>query len=111
MKTQLSIKILFFILVTFAALFEALWDVILKKWTLDGKHIYFLFGVLVYLVAIILWAFSLKHEFLSKAISIVTVINLIIVVLIWVFYFKEDLSTLNKIWILFGVISLILIEI
>lgn len=111
MKTQMTLKILFFTLVILAALFEAVGDIILKKWSIDGKNLTFFFGVFIYWLAIVLWAFSLKYEYLSKAISVVSVLNLIVVVLVGVFYFKEDLSLLNKIGILLGIISLILVEI
>jgi multidrug transporter EmrE-like cation transporter len=104
-------KALFLLLVSVAALFEAFGDVLLKKWSLSGgRAVFFVVGLLVYLVATIIWAFSLKYEFLSKAISVVTVLNLLAVVLVGVFYFKETLSTLNVIGIILAVISIFLIE-
>jgi len=66
--------------------------------------------LIVYFVATVIWAFSLKYEFLSKAISIITILNLIIVVLVGVLYFKEDLSIINKVGIVIGIISVILIQ-
>ncbi len=97
-------------LIVISARLEATGDIILKKWAIDGKNIALIFGIAVYFVATLLWAFSLKYEFLSKAISILTVLNLVIVVLVGVLYFKEDLSMVNKIGIALGIISIILIE-
>lgn len=111
MTSETILKSIFFILITLAALFESFGDVILKKWAIDGKQIFFILGLVIYFFATIIWAFSLKYEFLSKAISIITILNLIIVVLVGVIYFKENLSTVNKIGIIIGIISLILIEI
>jgi multidrug transporter EmrE-like cation transporter len=103
-------KKLFFLLVILAAILEAGGDIVLKKWALDNKNLIFALGLALYLGAVILWAFSLKHEVLSKAISVVTIINLIIVVLVGVFYFHDDLSLVNKLGIVLGIISIALIE-
>ena len=110
MKSEIASKTIFFILVIIAAILEASGDVILKKWALDGKRVFFLCGLITYFAATVIWAFSLKHEFLSKAISIITIVNLILVVLVGVLYFKEDLSIMNKIGIITGIISVILIQ-
>ncbi|PKL36753.1 hypothetical protein CVV38_02530 [Candidatus Peregrinibacteria bacterium HGW-Peregrinibacteria-1] len=110
MLSAISLKAIFFILVILAAILEASGDIILKKWALDGKQIFFILGLIVYFAATVIWAFSLKYEFLSKAISIVTIINLIIVVLVGVLYFKEDLAFINKVGILLGIFSVYLIQ-
>ena len=110
MPTIFNTQALFFILVVVAAGLEAFGDVILKKWALDGKNIVFAFGLLVYFASTVIWAYSLKYEFLSKAISVVTILNLIIVVLVGVLYFNEQLTLLNKLGILLGIVSVILIE-
>ena len=89
---------------------EATGDIILKKWAISGKQTIFVLGIAVYFIATLLWALSLKYEFLSNAISIITVLNLVIVVLVGVLYFKEDLSIVNKIGIAFGIISVLMIE-
>lgn len=75
-----------------------------------GSRWFLFLGLLFIFFATLLWAFSLKYEFISKAISIITVLNLVIVVLVGVLYFKEDLSLINKIGILLGIISVLLIE-
>ncbi|PKM89337.1 hypothetical protein CVU83_00280 [Candidatus Falkowbacteria bacterium HGW-Falkowbacteria-2] len=103
-------KKLFFILVIAAAVLEASGDIFLKKWALDNKNLIFFFGLILYIGAVILWAFALKHEVLSKAISIVTIVNLIIVVLVGVFYFQDNLTLINKIGIALGIISIALIQ-
>lgn len=106
----MSWRLLFWFFVLPAAIFEAAGDIILKKWASDGKLSIFIFGLLVYLVSTILFALSMKYEFLSKAIAIVTVLNLLIVVLAGVFIFKENLTLINKIGILLGIISIVLID-
>jgi len=49
-------------------------------------------------------------KYLSKAISVFTVLNFIIIVLIGVLYFREDLSLINKIGIALGILSVIFLE-
>ncbi len=100
----------FLLLVSAAAIFEIVGDTLFKFWSLGGRSVILWMGILLYGLAIFIWAYSLKFGFLSKAISILTVINLIAVVLIGVLYFKEDLSFFNKIGIILGIISVILLQ-
>lgn len=104
-------KIIFFILVTIATLIEVVADVFLKKWSISNKNALLVIGLIIYFVGTIFWAISLKHEVISKAISIFTIMNLILVVLAGVLMFNESLSSINKVGIALGVISIILIEI
>jgi multidrug transporter EmrE-like cation transporter len=110
MSDGIILKITFFILIIMAAMLEASGDIILKKWAIDQKQFLFMIGIGVYFIATVVWAFSLRYEFLSKAISIITILNLVIVVLVGVLYFKEDLSMINKVGIVLGIISVILIQ-
>ena len=111
MVSEITIKSIFFILIILATTFEVVGDVLFKKWALNGKNALIIAGFIIYALGTIFWAFSLRYEYLSKAISILTLLNLIVVVLVGVLYFKENLSLVNKIGILLGVASIILIEI
>ena len=64
----------------------------------------------MYFVGTIFWALSLRHEFLSRAVTVFTVLNFIAVVLAGVLIFHEQLSTLNKAGIALGIISVIMME-
>jgi multidrug transporter EmrE-like cation transporter len=103
-------KTLFLYLVGAAVAFEAVADILLKKWALGSKQLFLVIGLVLYFIGTIFWAISLKHEFLSKAISIFTIINLIAIILVGIFFFNEELSSINKIGIALGVLSVILIE-
>lgn len=107
----LVLKLVFFGLIALAVSLEVIGDVLFKKWAVDGKSILLYAGLLIYFIGTIFWAVSLKYEYLSKAISVFTVLNLIIIVLVGVLYFKEDLSLINKIGIGLGILSVIFIEI
>ncbi len=104
-------KFIFFGLISLAVALEVTGDIFFKKWSLGTKNILLYVGLLVYFIGTIFWAISLKYEYLARAISVFTILNLIIIVLVGVLYFKEDLSLINKIGIGLGILSVILIEI
>ena len=111
MTPEIALKLIFFCLIALAVAFEVAGDVFFKKWAVESKNALLYVGLFVYFIGSVFWAVSLKYEHLSKAISVFTVLNLIIVVLVGVLYFKEDLSFINRIGIGLGVLSIILIEI
>lgn len=103
-------KYLFLLLVTLAVALEVIADVLFKKWAIENKNYLLTVGLAIYMVGTAFWAYSLRYEYLSKAISVFAVLNLIILVLVGVLFFKEDLSTTNKIGVILGIVSVILIE-
>jgi|SRR3989344_6426650 len=111
MTSEITLKFIFLVLIALAVSLEVVGDILFKKWSLDSRNVFLYVGLLIYFTGTIFWAVSLKYEYLSKAISVFTVFNLIIVVLVGVLYFKEDLSLINKVGIGLGILSVILIEI
>lgn len=93
-----------------AVAFEIMADILFKYWSINARGVFLWGGVALYGIATIIWANSLKFEQLSKAITIFTVVNLIVVILVGVALFNENLSLLNKIGVLLGVISVILVQ-
>ena len=100
----------FLLLISGAVIFEVVADTLFKSWSLGGRNVFFWIGIALYTIGTFIWAYSLKFNFLSKAISIFTILNLIAVVLIGVLYFKENLSLTNKIGIVLGIASVILLQ-
>ena len=103
-------KYAFFYLVGAAVIFEIVADVLFKYWSIDARSIFLWAGVALYGLSTIIWANSLRFEMLSKAITIFTVLNLVIVVLAGVVLFNENLTIVNKIGILLGVLSVVLVQ-
>jgi multidrug transporter EmrE-like cation transporter len=97
-------------LITLAVFFEVIGDVLFKYWSINSKTTFIVIGVLIYSIGTIIWAYSLKFDLLSKQITIFTVLNLIAVVLVGFFLFKEEVSIVNMIGITLGVISVILVQ-
>lgn len=80
------------------------------EWAIESRSILLIIGFAIYLIGSAFWVVSLKYGFLSKAIAVFTILNLVLLVLVGVFMFKEDLSLINKIGIGIGAISILLIE-
>ena len=99
----------FLIIVFVATLLEVFADILFKKWSVGGKGIFLLIGVSLYTVGTVAWAYSLRFELLSRAISVFTVLNFILVVLAGVIIFKESLSLANKAGIMLGIVSVVLL--
>ena len=111
MVSSIMLKLVFFSLLFLAIALEVVGDIFLKKWSLGGKSVLMAIGFMLYVVASLFWAFSLKYEYLSKAISIFTVLNLICVVLVGVLMFEEKLSLVNIIGMVLGLVSVVLVQI
>lgn len=111
MPAAYTLKLTFWLLVFVAVMFEVIADILFKKWSMDNKNILLAVGLIIYIVGTIFWAVSLKYEYLSKAIAVFSILNLIILVLAGIILFKENLSLVNKIGIILGILSIILIEI
>ncbi|MDO8481372.1 MAG: SMR family transporter [Nanoarchaeota archaeon] len=103
-------KLLFFLLLSLGVLMEVAGDILMKRWTLENRSLWLVLGISVYVLGSVFWLFSLKYEALSKAGAVFMVLNLILITLAGVLYFKEGLSLVNKIGIGLGILSVILIE-
>ncbi len=106
----MSAKILFWTFTLFGVILEIAGDVFFKKWTVENRPLLMWTGFTIYAIGALFWAFSLKYESLSKAISIFTILNLVIIALIGIIFFKENVSMIAKFGIVLGIISIILIE-
>ncbi len=106
----MSSKILFWILVSLGVIFEIIGDVFFKKWAINSKPTIMWIGFIIYIIGGLFWAYSLKYEMLSRAVSIFTILNLIIVSLVGIIFFKENVSVITKFGIILGIISIALIE-
>ena len=104
-------KLYFYGFIILATILEVGADILFKNWTLKNRNLLLFSGLALYFIGTVFWAISLKFESISKSISIFTILNLIIIVLIGVFLFKEKLSILNIIGLILGIISLILLDI
>lgn len=105
-----AIKIIFLSLISAAVLVETMADVLFKKWAGSNNLWLFVVAMVVYLIGTAFWAMSLKYDFLSRAVSVFTILNMILVTLAGVLIFKEQLSLINKIGFCLGTISIVLLQ-
>ncbi len=103
-------KSIYYLLILCAALAEAMGDGVLKKWAVSQNSHWFILGILLYLTSVITWAFSLKYELISKAIIVVMILNTLFVLIIGSLFFKESLTDIQKLGVVFALIGLVLIE-
>lgn len=108
---KINFNLVFIGLIGVASALEVIADIFLKKWSIENNIILLVIGLMFYFIGTVFWAISLKHDFLSRAISIFTIFNFCAVVVVGLVVFKEDISLVNKIGIGIGIISVILIEI
>lgn len=109
-RKEAAMQNYFMIFILLAVLVESVADILFKYWSINAKSVLLWIGVTLYMVGTVLWAYSLKHEYISKAVSVFAVLNLMAVVLVGLFVFKEDVSLVNKIGIGLGIISVILLQ-
>ncbi len=110
MNTAATLRFVFFGLILLGVILEVVGDIFFKKWAVEHNALFLYTGLAIYFIGSFFWALSLRFEYLSKAVSIFTVLNLVIAVLAGVLIFKEDLSVVNKVGIGLGILSVILIE-
>lgn len=103
-------KILFLSIMVVVAFLEVGGDILFKKWSLAGWTGFLLLGLLAYLLAAGCWAFSLKYETLSRAIFVFTIINLFFGVLAGIMIFGDQITLWQKVGMVLGIISIVLIE-
>ena len=64
---------IFLLFIGAAVVFEVFADILFKASHLQGRTAFLFAGVVLYTIGTIIWAFSLKYDYLSKAISIFTI--------------------------------------
>jgi len=100
----------FIFLILAVALLEIGGDILFKEWVIRNDTLFIILGVILYMLATIVWAFSLKFQNLSKAVVIFAVLTLIVGVLVGVFIYKEDMSLLQILGVICGLASIALLE-
>lgn len=91
-------------------IFEAIADVLAKEWSLHGLWIRAAGALLAYLLANTFWLFALKNgSGLGRGAIIFSVASAILATIIGFVFYKENLTTLQIVGILIGIVSMVLI--
>jgi drug/metabolite transporter (DMT)-like permease len=97
-------------LVIVGSVIEAFADIFFKVWNDKGGNYLVVAGIVLYLIGTGCWVTSLKYETFTKSGVVFLLLNIILLSLTGLFFFKDELSTINKIGIFVGIVSIIMIE-
>jgi len=86
------------------------WDLFMKKWVSTNSHTFYFIWIFVYIIGLLFLAQSFKFKNIAVASMIFVVCNIITLVIVSRLYFKESLSWTQMIGILFGILSIIILE-
>lgn len=92
------------------AAIEVFADIFFKIWNDKGGNHLIVLGIVLYLIGTGCWVASLKYETFTKSGVIFLLLNIILLSLTGLFFFKDDLSIINKVGILLGIVSIIMVE-
>lgn len=98
------------ILIIIGASIEVFADIFFKIWNDKGGNHLIVAGIILYLIGTGCWITSLKYETFTKSGVIFLLLNIILLSLTGLLFFKDDLSTINKIGIILGIVSIIMVE-
>jgi multidrug transporter EmrE-like cation transporter len=91
-------------------IFEALADIIAKKFAITHKPIIAIGALAVYLIANIFWLIALKNGAeLSRGAILFSLFSYLLAIIIGVGFYKEHLSLIQGIGVCLGVVSLVMI--
>ncbi len=91
-------------------LFEVIADIFSKQWALSGSWIMWTGAILGYIIANVFWLFAIRGgSGLARGAVIFSVASAIIAVLLGVFLYKENVTTIQFFGIGVGIVSLVLI--
>lgn len=85
-------------------------DIFMKKWVADNSYTNFSVGFICYLIGMVFLAFSFKYKNIAIASMLLVLFNIITLLIVSWFMFKEPISIKEIIGIGLGVSAIILLE-
>ena len=98
------------ILIIIGAFIEVFADIFFKFYNDKGGYHFIVLGIVLYLIGTMCWVISLRYETFTKSGVIFLLLNIILLSLTGLLFFKEELSIINKIGIFLGIVSIIMVE-
>lgn len=98
------------VLVVLAGFVLTLGDIAVKKWLVTGQQQFYVYGLLVYMVALnmVMWSFKAKN--ISVASMLVILVNVISFAVINWTVFGEKLDTTQMLGIALGLLAVLLLD-
>lgn len=85
-------------------------DIVMKKWVTTSQPIFYIIGLIIWILGLLFLAQSFKYKNIAVASTIFVIFNVATLSLVSWFYFNEKLSALEVGGILLGIISITLLE-
>jgi multidrug transporter EmrE-like cation transporter len=82
----------------------------MKKWVVSNSWIIYLFGLIIWIIGLNFLAFSFKYKNIAVASVLFILFNVLSLVLVSYFYFKEGLSYYEMAGMLLGILAIVLLE-
>ena len=98
------------ILISIGAAIEVFADIAFKLWNDRNEIHLIIIGVILYLTGTAFWVASLKYESFTKSGTVFLLLNIILLTMTGLLLFKDNLSNINRLGILIGILSVIMIE-
>lgn len=86
-------------------------DIVMKKWVVDNNSFLFIIGLAIYLVGLVFLAFSFKYKNIAVASVLLVIFNVLSLLFVSWFYFREKISLLQLAGIALALIAVVILEI
>lgn len=83
----------------------------MKKWVGNNNAVFYIVGIIIYLVGLNFLAQTFKYKNIAVASVILVIFNVVILAIVSWLYFKETLNTYQIIGIILGLASVVFLEI
>lgn len=98
------------VLIFIGAIIEVFADIAFKWWNDKNEIHLIIIGVILYLTGTAFWVLSLKYESFTKSGTVFLLLNIILLTITGLLLFKDNISNINRLGIIIGIISIIMIE-
>jgi multidrug transporter EmrE-like cation transporter len=99
-----------FILLLIGGIVLTVGDIVMKKWVTSHSYVFYIVGLVIYLVGLNFLAQSFKYKNIAVASVIFVIFNVVTLSLVSWLYFKETLSPLQILGIAVGICSIVILE-
>ncbi|MEK7464769.1 MAG: hypothetical protein AAB617_03260 [Patescibacteria group bacterium] len=103
-------KVPMIVLMLIGVLFVALGDFLGKSWSLQQKHLFYFLAILSYGAGNIFYLPTLLREGLVVTTIIWSILVILVSIFIGMVMFGETLSPLRSVGVIFGVVSLVILQ-
>jgi drug/metabolite transporter (DMT)-like permease len=98
-------------LVIGGALLWTIGDIFIKYWLTNQKPSFFIIGIAIWTIGLLFLAYSFRFKNMAVASTMMVILNSIFLIFVSWLFFKEQISLIQLLGIILGLIGLYLLEI